>query len=244
MKLKSLFSLVMGSKQAMSKKNKTISEADDLSAITWESERLVQLRKTAKTAWIIASISIIVAVLYIVAIVVLTPLKKSEPFVVRVDNATGIVDVVEGLQATPNTYDKAVTRYFVARYIRAREGYSRELAPLFYERVGLMSSTDVGREYAKAFAPDNPNSPLRVLGSKGKANVKIISISFISDDQVSVRFVKETKHSNRPARKENLIATMKFHYSNAPMKNSQRLENPLGFQVDDYRLARESIGGE
>src|SRR5699024_785602 len=145
--------------------------------------------------------------------------------------------------SAPNTYDKAVTRYFAANYIRSREGYSRELAPLFYTRVGLMSSTDVGREYAEEFAPDNPNSPLRRLGSTGKITVKIVSISFISDDQLSIRFTTETKQKNRSTKTEHLIATMKFHYSRAPMKDSERLENPLGFQVDDYRVARESIGG-
>lgn len=223
--------------------NKKKDKADDLSAITWESERLVALRKTAKTAWIIAIVSVVVTSLSIIAIVGLTPLKQTEPFVIRVDNATGIVDVVEGLESAPNTYDKAVTRYFAANYIRSREGYSRELAPLFYTRVGLMSSTDVGREYAEEFAPDNPNSPLRRLGSTGKITVKIVSISFISDDQLSIRFTTETKQKNRSTKTEHLIATMKFHYSRAPMKDSERLENPLGFQVDDYRVARESIGG-
>ncbi|MBZ4138352.1 hypothetical protein JYG56_23150, partial [Escherichia fergusonii] len=35
-----------------------------------------------------------------------------------------------------------------------------------------------------------------------------------------------------------------FQYSKAPMPNEWRFENPLGFQVVDYRRDQESLSGQ
>ena len=45
------------------------------------------------------------------AVVILTPLKQVEPFVVRVDNTTGVVDVVP-VYAGGAAHEESVTRYF------------------------------------------------------------------------------------------------------------------------------------
>ncbi len=65
----------------------------------------------------------------------------------RVDNSTGIVDVVSALTSTAGTYDEAVTKYFAAKYVRAREGYVWSEAEENFRAVALLSTQ-----------PDRPGS--------------------------------------------------------------------------------------
>lgn len=211
-------------------------------AVSWETERLVATRRSERTAWIVAALAGVMALAAVIALAGLTPLKEVSPFVIRVDKATGIVDVVSGMKQAPNTYANAVTRYFAARYVDARESYSKALAPTNYNRVGLMSDGRVAKIYFGEFSPQNPQSPLRVHGDSGLVAAEIISISFLDADLLSVRFTKTVTRDNRPPVTTHWIATIKYRYSKAPMKESDRLVNPLGFQVTEYRVTPETVG--
>ena len=79
----------------------------------------------------------------------LTPLKTVKPYVIRVDNATGIVDTIDALKDGKTMYDEVINRYFIQLYVRYREGYSRELAAEYYGNVGLMSATQEQQRYAE-----------------------------------------------------------------------------------------------
>jgi type IV secretion system protein VirB8 len=71
-------------------------------------------RRSVRVAQLTACAAAGVAMLEAGALMALVPLKTVEPFVIRVDNSTGIVDVVSALTG-PRTYDDAVTRYRAAR---------------------------------------------------------------------------------------------------------------------------------
>lgn len=47
------------------------------------------IEQSNKKAWLIAIVSVLVAILSIIAVLLLTPLKTVEPYVIRVDNTTG-----------------------------------------------------------------------------------------------------------------------------------------------------------
>ncbi|PWN58555.1 type VI secretion protein, partial [Chryseobacterium phosphatilyticum] len=55
-----------------------------------------------------------------------------------------------------------------------------------------------------------------------------------------VRFATEER-SNSNVKKENWLSVVRFQYSGAPMRNEYRFENPLGFQVTEYRRDQESV---
>ena len=90
----------------------------------WEQDLLLSAHRSRRTAWVVAAGACALAVASVGAVAALAPLKTVEPFVIRVDNATGIVDTVSALNSTPARYDEAVTKYILRRYVRAREGYS------------------------------------------------------------------------------------------------------------------------
>ena len=95
--------------------------------LSWETSRVLELEKSRLTAWRVASGAGLAAILAIGAVAGLTPLKTIKPFVVRVDNATGIVDVVSELGNARTNYDEAINKYFVQWYVRYRQAYSAEL---------------------------------------------------------------------------------------------------------------------
>jgi len=109
-----------------------------LQARTWETDKVKEVQKSKKTAWIIASISSGLAILSVLAVASLVPLKEIKPFVIRVDNSTGIVDVVETLTDSKTNYEEVVNKYFTQWYVRYREGYTAELTEEYYYNVGVM----------------------------------------------------------------------------------------------------------
>ena len=208
---------------------------------TWETDQVLREKKSRVLAWRIAVGSLMLAGISISAVAFLTPLKTVEPFVIRVDNSTGIVDIVTTLKNQKSDYNEAVNKYFVQRYIRAREGYLRETADLTYREVGLMSAPKEQQIFFAEFDPKNPNSPLRRYGSIGKVNIQIKSVSLVKKGSALVRYTREVDGGGGNVEVSHWIATVQFHYQGAPLSEADRAINPLGFQVTYFRTDPESM---
>jgi type IV secretion system protein VirB8 len=165
------------------------------------------------------------------AVAALTPLKTTEPFVIRVDEATGAVDVVRGLGQGdgPATYDEAISKFFLAQYVRAREGYLDAAAEDSFRLVSVLSGGAEQRRWADLYRGSNP-----------EAIVNIRAIGFINDGVANVRFHRTVRRAQQVVESD-WIATIAFTYTRAPMSEADRLRNPLGFQVTSYRADPEVI---
>jgi type IV secretion system protein VirB8 len=82
-------------------------------AASWDADRSLRDRRSAVVAWWVAGAGWVCAIAGAAAIVILMPLKQVEPFVVRVDNSTGIVDVVPVYRGGA-ALEESVTRYFLS----------------------------------------------------------------------------------------------------------------------------------
>jgi len=204
-------------------------------ARTWETDKVREIEKSRKLAWRVASVSAASAFAAMLAVAGMMPLKTVEPYVIRVDNTTGIVDVVTALTDGKTNYDEAMNKYFTQWYVRYREGYSRELAEEYYNNVGIMSNTTEQQKYLQFFNPQNPLSPLNVYGDYAKAKISIKSTSFISPTIALVRYTKEIERGSERPVATHWAATITFRYTKAPMAEKDRAINPLGFQVIEYR---------
>lgn len=214
-------------------------------AKSWETDRLLASERSRKLAWWVAAGAGAVAFMAVVAVVGLTPLKRTELKVVFVDNSTGLVDVVTEMRDAKTNYSEAVNKYFAQLYIRYREGYSRELAEEYYSNVGIMSAGAEQRRYFESFNPKNPQSPLNVYGTTARVKVRVKSVSFIKENVALVRYVKEIERgaSERP-QATHWAATLVFKYSGSPMAEKDRAVNPLGFQVTEYRNDPDALSTE
>lgn len=210
-------------------------------ARSWDHDRLAAAYRSRRLAWTIAAAAAALAGAAVAAVAVLTPLKTVEPYVVRVDRTTGAVEVLRGLStAGPQTYDEAVTKSFLATYVRAREGWLPQAAEANFRQVSIMSTPEEQQRWALAFRPTNPASPQVVYGPAADVQVGVRAISFVAPGVANVRFHRTIRRGGQ-VEESDWIATAAFAYTKAPMGESDRLRNPLGFQVSSYRADPEVV---
>jgi type IV secretion system protein VirB8 len=213
-------------------------------AKSWETDKVIEANKSKSLAWIIAGVAAVVAVIAVTSTALVATREPAPPVVLRVDNTTGIVDVVNTLTNGKTNYDEAVNKYFTQLYVRYREGFSYDLKEEYYNNVGLMSVGLEQQRFFESFNPKNPLSPINVYGQT--ANVKILNKGtvFIKPNIALVRFIKKLERANTKAEISHWTATITFRYVGAPMKQKDRDINPLGFQVTEYRVDPDSPGPE
>jgi type IV secretory pathway component VirB8 len=214
-------------------------------AIDWESSRIHAIEKSERRAWTVAIVATILCVVAIVAVALLTPLKESVPYVIRVDSATGVPDLITTIKDKEVTGDDVMNKYWLAQYIRARETYDWYTIQTDYNMVGLLSSANVGAGYSQQF--EGPNAIDKKFGKSVRATVEIVSVVPNGPNSGTVRFIKTTKRVDQEGgstTSEKWVATVAFEYrSTARIKESDRLLNPFGFQVLSYRVDPEMAGG-
>lgn len=205
----------------------------------WDQDRLKSAERSKRVAWTVAILATAVAIAASTAVAALAPLKSVEPYVVRVNQTTGSVDVMTGLTGERGvTYNEAVSKSFLAQYVRAREGYLPPAAQENFQFVTILSTPEEQQRWADLYRATNPQSPQVVVGAAGSATVLIRNITFINDKVANVRFSK-TVRLGQEVKTTDWIATLTFAYTKAPMLESDRIRNPLGFQVDSYRADPE-----
>lgn len=210
-------------------------------AKSWDADRLRAAERSRRLAWALAGVAGLVAATAVGAVAALTPLKTVEPFVVRVDRATGAVEVMTALTSEkPLRYDEAVTKHFLAQYVRARESWLPPAAEANFRQVSIMSTPAEQQRWADAFRATNEASPQVVYGPAGEAQIEIRAISFVSEGVAHIRFHR-TVRIGQQINESDWIATAAFAYTKAPMAEGDRLRNPLGFQVTTYRTDPEVV---
>jgi type IV secretion system protein VirB8 len=202
----------------------------------WDQDRLASAVRSKRLAWTVAAVAGGLAITATVAVVGLTPLKSVEPFVIRVDQATGAVDLARGLSAEtgPVRYEEAVSKYFLAQYVRAREGYLDTAAEENFRLVSILSGPAEQRRWADLFRGTNLASPQNLYGRAAEASVSIRAVGFINPEVANVRYRRTVRRAQQ-VEESDWIATIAFAYTRAPMTEADRLRNPLGFQVLSYR---------
>lgn len=213
-------------------------------AAGWESAEITAVKRSEVRAWRVAAGASLLAGLSILAVVLLTPLKTVEPFVVQVDEI-GASSVVTLLDAKSISASEALDKYWLGQYVNYREEYLSQTSYGNFIAARLLSSPAVGAAYFNQVNPENPRSPTAVYGTKGAMEVTVTSITFIGKQHAQVRFVrKEKRGSDSQASESRWIATVAYQYLNPPLKESERLINPVGFQVTDYRLDPETVAAD
>ncbi|MCK9505014.1 MAG: VirB8/TrbF family protein [Porticoccaceae bacterium] len=222
----------------------------------WDADKEARTKRSEKRAWTVAGALLVVAVLEGIGLASLAPLKTVEPFVIRVDNNTGVVDVVSTLTDTAGEVDEsaqeALDKYWLGQYIRNREAYQWETREYSRNLVGLLSGASVQQAYAAYTDPkQNPQAPVAVYGQNTEVETRLKAISIINSETVDgehrttalVRYTKQVKRAGERSPLTHWAATVTFTYLNTRMSVDDRQLNPLGFQVINYRNDQESIGG-
>lgn len=207
----------------------------------------------------VAFISLIIALISVLAVVFLTPLKSVEPYVIRVDNTTGMVDIITSINEETLSDREALDKYFTSYYVKIREGYHFDMLNQDYTLTQLMSSPNVTSEYLSIYESDpktNKKARNEILGNKFNVDVDIVSVTlekYVVDENeqateksiARIRFnlIQTAKNDNNTeVSKSSKIATISYGYDIKSLKTEEeRLKNPLGFKVMAYRIDDEIV---
>jgi type IV secretion system protein VirB8 len=207
----------------------------------WEHEIIKRANRSARVAWSAALVLAGLAALALLAIVLLLPLKSFEPYIVTVDRTTGYIEVQSGLtRPSKLTEQQAVTQANVVRYIRSREGYDPNAIKESFGIAALLSTGGAARELQALFSSANPENPAKLYGRLKHVLVDVKAVTFPNPSTAIVRF-STTEKSETDTVVRHWISVVRFRYTDTPMRNEWRFENPLGFQVYSYRRDQESV---
>ncbi|WP_323000538.1 type IV secretion system protein [Denitromonas sp.] len=206
-----------------------------------ERDYIGEVLKSRRAAWFVAGVGLMLGFLGLGAGWAGLSQDAPDPLILRVDNATGDVDVVTTMKEQETTYGEVVDAYFLNKYVLNREGYDYDTIQTLYDTTALLSNPVVQREFYALY--DGQNARDKKLSNRTKIMVKVRSITpTAGGGNAVVRFTTQQRHSNgsnEPPR--NWIATIGYTYVNAPISAQDRRINPLGFQVYSYRVDPESV---
>lgn len=209
---------------------------------SWSADRNHALVTSRRAAWIIAGVAIGIAALEAIALAALLPLKTVVPYTLLVDRQTGNVQALKPTEQQAITPDDALVRSMLAQYVTARENFDINSLKDDYRRVALWSAGEARDRYLAAMQANNPASPLATLPRQALVQTEVRSISSLSGDTALVRFVTtRTDPGGKPQDAQTWAAVIKYRFSAASMSASDRLLNPLGFQVLRYRRDAEMV---
>lgn len=207
-------------------------------------------RRSERRAWWVAGASMVVSLILLGGYFYMLPLKEKVPYIVLADAYTGTSQLARLTDDVLNprlTSSEALNRSNVAHYIMARESYDYPLVNLRdWTTVLTMSGPRAAGEYTQLYQPNNPSSPYTIYGRDRSIRVKILSIVLLgassnngTPNGATVRFQRSVfnKITGQSTPLDSKIATLQFVYKpNLKMDEQDRVENPLGFQVTDYRV--------
>lgn len=206
-------------------------------------------RRSEKRAWFVAFSAIVLSLILAGGYFLFLPLKEKVPYLVMADPYTGTASVARLVGDFENrdvTATEAINKSNVANFILARESYDSGLIGQRNWRTTLsMAGPAVAPAYVSLHSEGNPERPFRVYGPTKALHVRILSIVLIGGGEgrrptgATVRFQRNVydKGRGRSDPLDNKIATMEFSYNqDLRLSDEDRLLNPLGFRVINYRV--------
>lgn len=212
----------------------------------WDDDLVARAQRSNWHAYWVAGSFGAIATLALLALVALLPLKSVQPFVIRVDNASGIVDVVP-VYGGKGEMDEIITRHLLHQYVLARERYAFAMAEQDYNVVGAYNTAPLNVKWSAEWDQANANSPLNRFKDGTTVRAQVNSVSFIhradgTKDLAQVRFITGTRGGGTGVEQvQHWISTIQYAYGEPSKDDQLRMLNPLGFRVLEYRREPEVV---
>lgn len=189
---------------------------------------------------LVAIMLIISCFVGIIFIKELTMTKTIKPFIIQVEEGTGMTTVVDSNKVDNLvTKDEAVKSYFIVKYIRSRETYSNIDYQYNYDTiVRLMSSQNVYNGFRKKFGSEDTD-PISMYADHTQTTLAMRSIQY-DPQQPNVATVRfKIVESGQKSASYNKIVSIRFELLPMKLSLEESFINPIGFRVTSYRIDDE-----
>ena len=208
----------------------------------WEAGLELLQDASARRAWLVAGLSAGIAATSLLAVVLLLPLKRTIPYVISVDKATGQSEIVS-LAANQTAQQQVIeAKYWLAQYVRMRERLDRDSLASDFTAVERLSAHDEAVTYKqsiKSLLDDEREGKIRPA-----LRVEILSIGMVDQTHAVVRFERVSAPSQGASAPSANRATATLTFSITPRligRERDLIENPIGFQVQSYRVDQDLL---
>lgn len=212
--------------------------------LSWEADAERTRARSERRAWIVAGAACLLALVSVASLSLLAPLRRNVPYLYVVEKASGNVEFVGAVDDRAiKGYQELLDKHWVQRYVTARESYSFRLLQQDYDTVMAMSDELVARDYARLY--EGTNARDKKFGNAVEMTITILSMrptTNVAGDHMVVRFSKTVRRldSNYSEPAQQFVATVRYRYlSSTAGLERELLLNPLGFQVEAYRVDAE-----
>ncbi len=181
--------------------------------------------------FLLLSLSLICIICCSVIIYVYINNKKFEPYIIALDNTTGQTIMLSEVTSDSITNNESLARYFVKKYVNARESYSAATQWSNSRIVMILSKPNVYRQYRNYISKNNPQN---LYGSENNVNITINSWSKLDASTYVLRVTLSEVHGQM--KKFNKIVVISYAYKSMDLTDADFDINPVGFQVTSYSI--------
>ncbi|GMO62357.1 MAG: type IV secretion system peptidoglycanase PtlE [Rickettsiales bacterium] len=211
---------------------------------SWYSSKYQIVAGQRNILFFISFFSIIAVMVAIIFVKQIMGSKSLVPYVIELEDKSGVPTVVEQLNKTHFTADMTLKRYFLYHFIKAIEGYNPGTFKDDYKMIRLLASPGVWRQVSSKINPRNEKSPAILIGNRGLIDFQLKSMAFVTPNKATVRFT--TKNQGQVEgfpEGQAMILDIEFVFADVQLSLEDRYINPLGFQVVRYVLDNEIVRG-
>jgi len=200
---------------------------------SWYSNRYQIVVVQRNILFFFSVFSVISMVVTIVFVKYVISSKSLDPYVIEVEDKTGVPTVVDQMSSKTFTGDEAIKKYFLNQFVISAVGYDPRTYKQDVEKVRLYAAPAIYISFRKAIDP-------KELGSDSKIDVRIKSIQFPDSGTAQIRILRTIDKKGDATVIKNEVLTLNFYFAtNMELTIEERLINPLGFQVTNYLLSEE-----
>ncbi|TKI07339.1 virB8 family protein [Martelella alba] len=216
---------------------------------TFEQQMIERDKRAMKAGFITGGAGLLIAVLALIAVVVMLPLKQTVIELYTVDNHTGRVEHVTRASKTSLTAEAAYQKAMTASYVRLRERYVYPSLQDDYKTVQIYNSPQVNDDYLALYAGKEAPDKVYQDGAH-TVHIDILSNQLTDGtdpDRVATLRYKKTIRRLADNRTRTEYWDTRLTFRSAPdkaMTDTEREVNPFGFTVTSWQADREIRGGE
>lgn len=225
-------SIISKFKQVFSRNHQTIKSNAD--GKYWYYDRYNKIIVQRNILFLFTICCFVLMTVSIIAVMKISTSKQFEPFVIQIEEKTGITSIVNPISSKVLKGDDELAKYFIRRYLIARESYNAvDFDKIARKTIRLMSNNNIYYQYSN-YIRKKDNDPRKKYGEKSSTYIKIKSWSKLTDSKFMIRFdIHEVSQMQKVSHK---IAIVDFEYVPMELNDEEKEINPIGFVVTGYRV--------